>query len=194
MPIWRLKFAKLGLLPVRGAELFRTSPRLQHVLGWNMFKVIVDADACPKGCLQILRRHKKSWNYRLLTVASVDHQIDSKDHIVVGKGSDSADLAVINNTARGDIVVTQDWGLAALILGKGASALSPSGRIYSNQAIDFLLEERSLKAKHRRGGGRTKGPSARTGEDDQRFEKSLVMLLERATNQAHSNKYDSSEH
>lgn len=167
---------------------------MSDVLGWDMFKVIVDADACPKGCLQVLRKHKKNWNYRLLTVASVDHQIDNKDHIVVGKGSDSADLAVINNTTRGDIVVTQDWGLAALILGKGAAALSPSGRVYSNHDIDFLLEERSLKAKYRRGGGRTKGPSARTGEDDDRFERSLLRLLEQAANRTDANQFDSNEY
>lgn len=151
-------------------------------MGWNMFKVIVDADACPRACLQVLQRHKKALNYRLLTVASVDHRIDNPDHIMVGKGSDAADLAVMNHTARGDIVVTQDWGLAALIMGKGAAAISPSGRIYSEENIDFLLEERFLKARHRRAGGRTKGPSARTSEDDQRFEKSFLHLLERANN------------
>jgi len=147
-----------------------------------VFKVIVDADACPRACLQVLQKHKKAWNYRLLTIASVDHRIDNPDHIMVGKGSDAADLAVINNAARGDIVVTQDWGLAALILGKGAAAISPSGRIYSEQTIDFLLEERSLKAKYRRAGGRTKGPPARTVADDQRFEKSFLHLLELADN------------
>jgi len=146
-----------------------------------LLKVVVDADACPRSCLQILQKHKQRWNYRLLTVASVDHQIDSADHIMVGRGSDSADWAVINNTARGDIVVTQDWGLAALVLGKGAHALSPSGRIYEQQNMDFLLEERFWKAKHRRAGGRTKGPAARTTEDDQRFERSFLRLLELTT-------------
>lgn len=146
-----------------------------------MFKVVVDADACPRACLQVLQKHKKSWNYRLLTIASVDHQINNPDHIVVGKGADAADLAVINNTSRGDIVVTQDWGLAALILGKGALAISPSGRIYSEQNIDFLLQERFLKARHRRAGGRTKGPAARTSQDDQRFEKSFMKLLQQAS-------------
>lgn len=146
-----------------------------------MFKVVVDADACPRACLQVLQKHKKSWNYRLLTIASVDHQINNPDHIVVGKGADAADLAVINNTSRGDIVVTQDWGLAALILGKGALAISPSGRIYSEQNIDFLLQERFLKARHRRAGGRTKGPAARTSQDDQRFEKSFINLLQQAS-------------
>lgn len=118
-----------------------------------MFKVIVDADACPRACLLLLQKYQKTWHYRLLTIASVDHRVDHGDHVVVGKGRDAADLAVINHTAKGDIVVTQDWGLAALVLGKGAHALSPSGRIYSDENIDFLLEERFVKAKHRRAGG-----------------------------------------
>lgn len=145
-----------------------------------LFKVIVDADACPRACLQVLQKHKKTWGYRLLTVASQDHRIQNADHIMVDKGADSADLAVMNNALPGDIVVTQDWGLAALVLGKGAHALAPSGRIYSNKNIDFLLEERFLKAKHRRSGGHTKGPAARTSQDNLKFEHSFLELLERA--------------
>ena len=148
-----------------------------------MFKVIVDADACPRACLQVLQKHQKSHKYRLLTVASVDHCIKNSVHIMVGQGADAADLAVMNNTSAGDIVVTQDWGLAALVLGKGACALSPSGRIYSEQNMDFLLEERFLKAKHRRAGGRTKGPSARTEQDDRRFEQSFLELLQQVSTQ-----------
>jgi len=158
-----------------------------------LFKVIVDADACPRACLQVLQKQKKVWKYRLLTVASVDHVIDNADHIVVGRGSDAADLAVINNTVRGDIVVTQDWGLAALILGKGAYAISPSGRIYSDRNIDFLLEERSLKAKYRRGGGRTKGPSARTSQDNQRFEESFLTLIGQASGAKEAKENDENE-
>ncbi|HHT69371.1 MAG TPA: DUF188 domain-containing protein [Firmicutes bacterium] len=158
-----------------------------------MFKVIVDADACPRMCLQVLQRHKKSSKYRLLTVASVDHHVDNSDHIMVGKGADAADLAVVNNASKGDIVDTQDWGLAALVLGKGALAISPSGRIYSNQNIDFLLEERSLKAKYRRAGGRTKGPAARTSEDDHKFEENFLKLVERARSSDNSNRVDSNE-
>lgn len=142
-----------------------------------MFKVIVDADACPRSCLAVLRRLKGSWGYRLLTISSVDHVIDNAHHITVGQGKDSTDLAVVNQTKSGDIVVTQDWGLAALVLGKGAHVISPSGRVFTDANIDFLLEERSLKARYRRAGGRTRGPSARTRRDDQRFEKNLVELL-----------------
>ena len=158
-----------------------------------MFKVVVDADACPRACLQIMQRQKEIWKYRLLTVASVDHHIENTDHVVVGKGSDAADLAVMNHAAKGDIVVTQDWGLAALVLGKGALAIAPSGRIYSERNIDFLLEERSLKAKYRRAGGRTKGPAARTATDDHRFEESFLKLVERASSIAGSNNNDTSK-
>lgn len=146
----------------------------------DLLTVIVDADACPRACLAILRRNNKLWGFRLLTVASVDHHIDHADHITVGKGADAADLAVVNNTHRGDIVITQDWGLAALVLAKGAAALSPSGEIFTEQNIDFLLEERFLKARYRRAGGRTKGPAARTGELDRRFERNLLKLLRQA--------------
>ena len=142
-----------------------------------MLKIIVDADACPRSCLAVLRRLKGSWGYRLLTISSVDHLIDSPDHITVGKGKDSTDLAVINNTHAGDIVVTQDWGLAALALGKGARAISPSGRIFTESTIDFLLEERYLKAQYSRAGGRTKGLAPRSSADDRRFEENLVELL-----------------
>ncbi|NLM39815.1 MAG: DUF188 domain-containing protein [Firmicutes bacterium] len=147
-----------------------------------MFKIIVDADACPRSCLGILKKHRASWGYHLLTISSVDHQIESCHHIMVEKGKDSTDLAVINSTNRGDIVVTQDWGLAALVLGKGAYAISPAGRVFNEATIVFLLEERSLKAKFRRAGGRTRGPSARTAKDDRRFEANFLALLAEARN------------
>lgn len=152
-----------------------------------LFKVIVDADACPRSCLKVLQKHQQRWSYRLLTVASIDHEIDNADHITVGRGRDATDLMVINHTLAGDIVVTQDWGLAALVLGKGAYALAPSGRIYSQENMDFLLEERFWKAKHRRSGGRTKGPAPRTADDDARFEQSLLQLLERAAGAVSNN-------
>jgi uncharacterized protein YaiI (UPF0178 family) len=79
----------------------------------------------------------------------------------------------VNLTEAGDVVVTGDWGLAAMVLGKGAKCLSPVGREFRPERADFLLEERDLKAKFRRRGGRMKGPRKRTSEDDRRFEVSL---------------------
>ena len=140
-------------------------------------KIIVDADAVPKNVLEICRRAADEFAVHLWTVASFNHCIDSHRHVVVGNASQETDIYLMNMTAKGDIVVTQDWGLAAMVLGKGADALSPVGRIYQTGTIEFLLEEREVKAKVRRGGGRTKGPRKRTAEDDVRFKQSLLLLL-----------------
>lgn len=140
-------------------------------------KIIVDADACPKSVLAICNRQAKINHVEVWTVASFNHNIISHHHIVVGNAPQEADIKIINITDRGDIVVTQDWGLAAMVLGRGAAALSPGGRIFRSDSIDFLLEERELKAKLRRAGGRTKGPRKRTADDDARFLAGLQKLL-----------------
>lgn len=147
--------------------------------------VIVDADACPRGAMQTLVQLQAQYRYRLVTVASFHHVITHDDdtphlreHVTVGDAKDEADLAIANRARPGDIVVTQDWALAALALGKGASALSPTGMIFEPSKLDFLLQERYVKAKFRRAGGRTKGPRARSKEDDERFRHQLIRLLE----------------
>lgn len=142
-------------------------------------KIIVDADATPRNALDICRRAAMEFSLSLVTVASFNHRIESDRHVVVGNAPQEADMQVVNLTARGDVVVTQDWGLAAMVLGKGASALSPAGRIFREETIDFLLEEREIKARVRRSGGRTRGPKKRTAEDDENFKKSLYRLLEK---------------
>jgi len=96
---------------------------------------------------------------------------------VVGDDFQEADIKIMNLTEAKDVIVTGDWGLAAMVLGKGARCLSPIGREFQPEKIDFLLEEREVKAKIRRGGGRTKGLRKRTLEDDRRFEQSLERML-----------------
>ncbi|OPX88817.1 MAG: hypothetical protein A4E53_01776 [Pelotomaculum sp. PtaB.Bin104] len=140
-------------------------------------KIIIDADAAPRSVLEICRELSRQFKVPVITVASFNHRIESDDHVVVGDSAQETDIQVANLTRKGDIAVTQDWGLAAVVLGKGAAALSPSGRIFNPATIHFLLEERELKAKHRRGGGRTKGPAKRTAEDDLNFKRSLHKLL-----------------
>jgi uncharacterized protein len=147
--------------------------------GKNSMKILVDADACPKtalqACLEIGRKHA----VEVWTVASFNHNIVSDHHIVVGSASQEADLKVTNLTVPGDIVITQDWGLAAMVLGKHALCLGPDGREYHPDKIEFLLEEREVKAKLRRGGGRTRGPKKRTGEDDRNFAAGLERIFAR---------------
>lgn len=121
----------------------------------------------------------EKFNYELITVASFNHRISNEKHLVVGDESQAADIMVANLTRPGDIVITQDWGLAALILGKKARAISPRGRIYLTEQIDLLLEERNLLAKYRNSGGRTKGPSKHSRNDDRQFEANLIKLLQK---------------
>lgn len=142
-------------------------------------KILIDADACPKTVLQICIRTGRNYSIPVWTVASFDHNIVSDHHVVVGSESQEADIKLINLTQSGDIVVTQDWGLASMVLGKNAYCISPVGKEYNGDNIDFLLEERELKAKFRRGGGRTKGPSKRTPQDDERFARELERKVRR---------------
>jgi uncharacterized protein len=140
-------------------------------------KVLVDADACPKSALRICLKVGQEHDVPVWTVASFDHYIESGHHIIVGTDPQEADLKIINSTESGDIVVTQDWGLAAIVTGKGARCLSPAGREFQSKKMEFLLEEREIKAKFRRSGSRTKGPKKRTFEDDRRFETCLERMF-----------------
>ena len=140
-------------------------------------KILVDADACPTSVLQTCIRLGREYNVQVWTVASFNHRIASDHPIVVGDGFQEADIKIVNLTEPGDVVITGDWGLAAMVLGKGATCLSPIGREFHPEKMDFLLEERDLKAKFRRGGGRTKGPRKRTSEEDRRFEVSLEKVF-----------------
>ncbi len=142
-------------------------------------KILIDADACPKAVLQICIQTGRIYSIPVWTVASFDHNIVSDHHVVVGSASQEADIKLINLTEPGDIVITQDWGLASMVLGKNAYCISPVGKEYNAGNIDFLLEERELKAKFRRGGGRAKGPSKRTRQDDERFARELERNIRR---------------
>lgn len=97
--------------------------------------------------------------------------------ITVGTGADSADFAIVNQLEAGDVVVTQDIGLASMVLGRGAEAIGVRGRIFDRATIDMQLFIRHEEKKARRAGGRTKGPDAFTDEDRERFRRNLARLL-----------------
>ena len=140
-------------------------------------KILVDADACPRSVLKICVELGREYNIPVWTVASFNHEIESDHSVVVGDDSQEADMKIMNLTETGDVVVTGDWGLVAMVLGKGAKCLNPIGKEFRPEKIEFLLEEREAKAKFRRGGGRTKGPKKRTREDDERFASCLEKIL-----------------
>ena len=146
-------------------------------------QILVDADACPvKG---IIVRHAKNKKIPVIMLSDTAHQLDDgySRVVTVDKGIDSVDFALIGLLHRGDLVVTQDYGLAAMALGKGARVVNQNGLIYTNENIDRLLMERHVSAKARRRGNRTKGPAKRTKANDDQFEIAFEMLLTLSLNQ-----------
>ncbi|MGO4376215.1 DUF188 domain-containing protein, partial [Paenibacillus sp. MCAF20] len=123
--------------------------------------VVVDADACP--VKQEIAEATKSFPVRVLMVASYDHRLEAQpgiEVVQVDRSDQSVDLYIVNHITTGDIVITQDFGLACIAIGRGAIVLSPRGEQYTNDNIDYLMERRHELAKRRRSGGKTKGPKA----------------------------------
>ena len=110
------------------------------------------------------------------------HEFNNKNVkvITVGKGADSADFALVNEVKTGDIVISQDYGLSAMVLAKGAIIINQNGLIINDFNIDTLLTSRHLAKKARRAGKHLKGPSKRTAEQDEKFEKPLNEHINRA--------------
>lgn len=147
-------------------------------------KIFVDADACP--VIDIVEDIATKYNIPVTLLCDTNHVLtsDYSEVVVVGAGADAVDYKLISICHRGDIVVTQDYGVAAMSLGKGAFAIHQSGKWYTNENIDQMLMERHLNKKARRASSRNhiKGPRKRTDEDDQRFAESFEKLLRKANN------------
>lgn len=140
-------------------------------------KLWIDADACPvvNEAIVVARNH----HIEVTLVCDDAHvmQREGAQTITVLRGADSADLKLVNLLSRGDAVVTQDYGLAALCLARGAKVLDQNGRRYTNDNIDSLLGIRHVAAKVRRGGGRMKGPPKREKWQDEQFAQALEKVL-----------------
>lgn len=147
-------------------------------------KVFVDADACP--VVDIVEDIASKYKLDVTLLCDTNHVLtsDYSEVIIVGAGADAVDYKLISICNRGDIVVTQDYGVAAMALGKGAFAIHQSGKWYTDENIDQMLMERHLNKKARRASSRNhiKGPRKRTDEDDQRFVESFEKLLRKANN------------
>lgn len=147
-------------------------------------KIYVDADACP--VIRIAEQIAKQHNIPVTLLCDTNHVLtsDYSEVKIIGAGADAVDFALINLCKRSDIVVTQDYGVAAMALGKGAYAIHQSGKWYTNDNIDQMLMERHLNKKARRASGKNhlKGPKKRTQEDDDRFRESFEKLIIMAKN------------
>lgn len=145
-------------------------------------QIFVDADACP--VVDIVEKIVKDHNVPVTLLCDTNHVMSSNysEVMVVGAGADAVDYKLISICHDGDIVVSQDYGVAAMALGKGAYAIHQSGKWYKNDNIDQMLMERHLNKKARRSSHKNhiKGPKKRTEEDDERFAKSFEKLIQKA--------------
>lgn len=142
-------------------------------------KILVDADACP--VVGIVEQCAKQNEILCILFVDTNHVLHSEysEVKVIGAGADAVDFALIYACTKGDIVVTQDYGVAAMALGKGAYAIHQSGKWYTNENIDQMLMERHLAKKARNGKGKhhLKGAAKRTEQDDLRFEEAFYRLV-----------------
>ncbi len=142
-------------------------------------KIYVDADACP--VVRIVEQIARENGIPVMLLCDTNHVLhsDYSEVKVIGAGADAVDFALVNLCGKQDIVVTQDYGVAAMALGKGAYAIHQSGKWYTNENIDQMLMERYLHKKARRSSGKKhlKGPKKRTVEDDVLFQQSFEKLI-----------------
>jgi len=141
-------------------------------------KLLIDADGCP--VVDIAVRLARQRNIECLILCDTAHEFHKEGAatITASKGADSVDFALINLVHKDDVVVTQDYGLAAMCLAGGAVPLNQNGMVYTNGNIDALLNQRHAARKTRRGGGRLKGPPKRGAQEDRAFEQVLITILE----------------
>ena len=145
-------------------------------------KIYVDADACPvKNIIVNLAKERK---IPVVMVCDTSHILNDgySEIITVDKAADSADLVLINLLKKGDIVITQDYGVGCLAISKGAYALNQNGVLYSDDNIDRMLFERFLSKKVRSSGGKTKNQPKRSLKDNSSFENAFRKLLNEVLN------------
>lgn len=140
-------------------------------------RILIDADGCPvvDRTVSIAREYR----FECLILCDTSHYFEKKGAVTLtfSKGADSVDFALVNLLLPGDVVITQDYGLAAMCLARKARVLSQDGMEYTNDNIDSLLLARHTAKKIRNGGGRLKSMPRRKPEQDEVFEHALRKIL-----------------
>ena len=142
--------------------------------------LLIDADACP--VLDKALFISSQYEIESILFCDTSHSIqrDGAKTVIVDKGMDSVDFKLLNALSKGDIVITQDYGLGAMALAKGAYVVNQNGLQMTSDNIDALLNQRHMSAQIRRAGGRTKGPKKRTQENNLAFELKFRQICEQA--------------
>lgn len=142
-------------------------------------KILIDADGCPVTDITVREAVKRGIEAKIFSDTSHEFKRADAECITVDKGADSADFVIANRVEKGDVVVTQDYGLASMCLAKGGFPIRQDGLLYTNDNIDLLLHTRYEVKKAIRKGARVKGPKKRTAEDDEAYKKALCDLLDK---------------
>ncbi len=140
-------------------------------------RILVDGDGCP--VISIITEVAAAEKLELIVYTDLNHQhqLDYGTLKVVDQGFQSVDMILCNQIEQGDIVITSDYGLAALSLSRGALVLGFSGRQFTEQNIQRLLDKRHLQFMERKRSGRHTSHKKRTAADDRRFKEALLKLL-----------------
>ena len=140
--------------------------------------VLIDADGCPVTDIAI--RLCREFHIPCLILCDTAHEFhrDGAQTLVFDKGADSVDYAIANRVCKNDLVITQDYGLASMCLGKNVRVLHQDGWEYTLDNISGLMEQRHVAKKHRMAGGRIKGPSKRTRQQDLAFAQALQQIFQ----------------
>lgn len=149
-----------------------------------MTKILLDGDGSPVVFLTVAIA--KQFGLPVILACDTAHVFREEQFdfelltiLTVGQGADAVDFALLNRLSNGDLCITQDYGLAALVLAKGGEALHPRGFFYTEQNIDGLLAQRYLNRSIRQAGGKMKGPKKRDAVADQRFQSALGHWCQR---------------
>lgn len=143
--------------------------------------IYVDGDACPVK-REIVEVSKK-YDLRVIIVLSICHLTKSdgfSEYVVVDHRNQSVDMEIINRVKKGDVVITDDYGLASIVLMKEALCMSSRGMQYTTENIDLLLYKRHINQKIMRAGGKVKGPSKRSNSENLQFAMNYEEMLKQS--------------
>ena len=142
-------------------------------------RILIDGDGCP--VIDETIKISSSYNFECLILCDTSHVFEraGAKTLTFSKGADSVDFALVNLLEKNDIVVTQDYGLAAMCLARNALPINQDGMEYTSDNIDSLLLARHTAKKIRSSGKRLKGPKKRTKDQNKVFEDRLKKLIQK---------------
>ncbi|SES62114.1 YaiI/YqxD family protein [Anaerobranca gottschalkii] len=148
-------------------------------------RILVDGDGCPKVVKSCCREIAKKYKLPLTFYTTLAHYSDltdsQEDHVFLDCKDQSVDIKLVNDTQQGDIVITQDYGLASMVLAKGGNPLGVRGEIFTHDNIDNFLLIRHQNTKLRQAKLLKGGPAKYSNQDINKFRRNLLYLIANLT-------------